>query len=98
MINKLERATQYLAVACEGNPVATTIVIMLFYVMFNFLEAAIEIALFGQQFHHWLDIFFTLTGIAYSAYAVYWCAIINTKKTRSCGAQDEMAKNEGGAA
>lgn len=48
--------------------------------MFNFVEAGIEIAIFGKRFEHALDAVFALAFMAYSAYAVYWCAIFNSNE------------------
>jgi hypothetical protein len=80
IMNKLEKATFALAKASSGNPVLSTATVMLFYVMFNLLEANIEKLLFGERFEHWLDPILMLVFIAYSGYAVWWCAIFNASK------------------
>lgn len=54
-MNKIQHATYRLAQACDGSPVSSTVVVMLFFVMFNFVEAGVEIALFGKRFEHALD-------------------------------------------
>lgn len=79
-MNKLETITLTLARASNGNPVISTATILLFFVMFNLLEAAIETMVFGSRFEHWLDPIFIMAFIAYSAYAVWWCAIYNESK------------------
>ncbi len=79
-MNRLERYTLALARAANGNPIITTITVMLFYVMFNVLEAGIETLLFGDLLHHWLDPIYQLGFIAYAAYAVYGCAVYNHNK------------------
>lgn len=79
-MNKIQHATFRLAQACDGSPVSSTLVVMLFFVMFNFVEAGVEIALFGNRFEHALDAVFALAFMAYSAYAVYWCAVFNSTK------------------
>jgi len=79
-MNKLEKSTLALARASKGNPVISTATILLFYVMFNLLEAGIERLIFGERFEHWLDPFFIMLFISYSAYAVWWCAIFNSSK------------------
>ncbi len=79
-MNKLEQATFALAKASKGNPVISTATILLFFVMFNLLESGIERLAFGEQFEHWLDPFFIMACISYSAYAVWWCAILNGSK------------------
>jgi hypothetical protein len=79
-VNNIQRITYRLAQACDGSPVSTTVVVMLFYVMFNVLEATIETLIFGERFEHFLDPIFILAFIGYSAYAVYWCAVFNSNK------------------
>ena len=79
-MKKLQKITYALAKACDGNPVLSTTTVMLFYVMFNIFEAGIEKLIFGERFEHWLDPMFQLSFIAYSAYAVWWCALFNGSK------------------
>lgn len=73
-MNKFETYTLALAKASKGNPVVSTLTVMLFYIMFNVLEANVERLLFGERFEHWLDPFFICAFIAYAAYAVWMCA------------------------
>ena len=82
-MNIIQRATYRLAQACDGSPVTSTIVVMLFYVAFNFVEANIEVLIFGEMFAHFLDPVFALAGIGYAAYSVYWCAVFN-EANRQC--------------
>lgn len=82
-MNKIQHATFRLAQACDGSPVPSTLVVMLFFVMFSFVEAGVEIALFGKRFEHALDAVFALAFMAYSAYAVYWCAVFNSTKNKT---------------
>lgn len=79
-MNKIQKATLTLAQSCNGNPIQTTIVVMLFFVMFSVLEATFEILVFGKRFEHAFDLLFQLIAIGYSAYAVYWCAVFNVRK------------------
>ena len=79
-MNKLQNATLRLAQASDGNPIITTVTVMLFYVMFSIVEHVIEKLFFGEAFLHIFDLIFALLTVAYSAYAVYWCAIYNTHK------------------
>lgn len=79
-MNKLQIATMALAKASGGNPVISTVTVMLFFVMFNLVLASIEKLIFGERFEHWLDPIFGTAFIAYSAYAVYYCAIFNSEK------------------
>jgi len=76
-MNKLEQAAFALAKASKGNPVISTVTILLFFLMFNLLEAGVERLIFGERFEHWIDPIFTIVFISYSAYAVWWCAIFN---------------------
>ena len=82
-MNKLQTATFALARASNGNPVVSTATVVLFFIMFNVLEAGVEKLLFGERFNHWLDPVFGLAFIAYAAYAAYavwWCASFNAMK------------------
>ena len=79
-MNKIQQATLKLAQACEGSPVSTTVVVMLFFIGFNTVEASIERLIFGERFEHFLDPVFALVFIGYAAYAVYWCAVFNSTK------------------
>jgi hypothetical protein len=79
-VNKLETVTLALAKACDGNPVTSIATIMLFYLMFSLVEATVEKLIYGERFVHWLDPFFMCAFIAYSAYAVWWCALWNSAK------------------
>lgn len=78
MFNFIEKSAATLAESANGNPIITTLVIMLFYIMFNVLEATIEEAIFGERFAHFLDPFFALMFIAYAGYAVVACAVFNS--------------------
>lgn len=57
--------------AAKGSPLVSTALVAMFYVMFSFVEAAIERLIFGERFEHWLDPLFGVAFIAYSAYCVY---------------------------
>lgn len=79
-MNTLQKATMTLARACSGNPVYTTVTIMLFYVLFNIFEGTVERLIFGERFVHILDPLFICGFIAYAAYAVFMCAVFNSGK------------------
>ena len=85
----LKRSAQSLAKASGGNPVISTITVMLFSLMVNVLEAKMEVLLFGDRFDHWGDPLLTVLGIAYSAYAVYWCAELNSKKDTTIQSEEK---------
>ena len=80
IMNAIEKSAQILAESCSGNPVLTTCVVILFYVLFGMLEATVEKLIYGERFEHWLDPFFIASFIAYSAYAVMACAIYNSSR------------------
>ena len=79
MTEIIERSALALAGASNGSPITTTIVVLLFYLFFNLLEAMLEKLIYGERFEHWLDPIFITVFIAYSAYAVYACALHNSK-------------------
>lgn len=79
-MNQLQKSATVLAASCEGSPIATTFVVCLFYIMFSVLEATIEMVIWRSRFTHWLDVPFQLVAICYAAYAVYHCAVYNSKK------------------
>lgn len=76
-----QRATMRLAQASDGNPITSTLVVIIFYIMLSIVEANIEKAIFGSSFEHPLDAVFAVAFMAYAAYAVYWCALFNSTKT-----------------
>lgn len=75
----IERSALTLAGASGGSPVTATVVVLLFYLFFNLLEATLEKLIFGDRVEHWLDPIFIAAFIAYAAYAVYACALHNAK-------------------
>ena len=79
-MNIIKKSVLALAGASGGNPIMTTIVIFMFYLGFNGLEALVEALIFGHSFKHWLDPLFIGGFIAYSAYAVYGCALFNSRQ------------------
>ena len=81
-MNKIFKMTLCLVRASSGNPVVATATIMLFFVMFNLVEASIETLIFGERFGHWLDPVFALMFIGYAAYAVYICAAVNRNNSQ----------------
>ena len=78
-MDKINLMTVHLARASNGNPVLSTATIMLFYVMFNLVEASIEMLIFGERFVHYLDPIFALIFMGYAAYTVCICAAINSR-------------------
>jgi hypothetical protein len=76
-MNKIQTATYRLAQACDGNPIESTIVVMLFYVGFQVIELSIEKLIFGGPFVHFIDPLSAMAFMAYAAYSVYWCAVFN---------------------
>lgn len=80
MFNFIEKSAYVLAGSANGSPITTTLVIMLFYIMFNVLEALIEKVIFGEMFVHILDPVFGAMFIGYAGYAVMACALFNSAK------------------
>lgn len=80
-MNVIQRSALRLAQASDGNPVTSTLVVIMFYVMFNLVEANIEKEIFGSRFEHPLDAVFAVAFMFYAAYAVYWCAVFNSTKS-----------------
>lgn len=67
----------HLASASKGQPIASTTVVLLFFVLFELFKASVERAMFGEAFPHLLDPIFSGLFIAYAAYAVRACAVYN---------------------
>lgn len=81
-MNKLQAATFLLVKASNGNPIISTLVIVIFHVAFDRLEMKIEILLFGEHFVHWLDPIFILGFIAYAVYAIWIGGIYKISKCK----------------
>lgn len=64
--------------SAKGNPITSTALVILFYLMFSVVEATVERLLFGERFEHWLDPFFGAAFMAYAAYCVFCCAVFNS--------------------
>lgn len=79
-MQKIRNATIRLVQACEGSPISTTIVVIIFFMMVTVLEATFEKLVFGYRFEHFVDVIIQIAFIAYAAYAVYWCAIFNMER------------------
>lgn len=78
-IHKIEKSALILAQAAKGNPVVTTLTVILYMFVFNLVEASIEKSIFGERFAHWLDPIFMAAFMAYAAYSVWACAVYNSK-------------------
>ena len=79
-MNYIKLMAMALAKASNGNPVISTLTVMLFYVFFSLFEGIVETLVFGERFGHWLDPVFILALIAYSAYSVRMCAVYNSAR------------------
>ncbi len=77
-MNVLKNSALILASASGGNPIISTVIVILFFVMFNFLMGAIEKVWFGKAFMHLIDPIVIIAFISYSAYAVWYCAVFNS--------------------
>ena len=78
MFQVIDKSAMTLSRSANGNPVITTVVVALFFLGFNMIEAQIETLIWGERFEHWLDPIFGAAFIAYAAYAVYACAVFNS--------------------
>ncbi|WP_067514710.1 hypothetical protein [Endozoicomonas ascidiicola] len=78
LFNKMTAA---LVRSADGNPVHTTLTVMLFFVMFSVLEATIEKLIFGERFEHWLDPIFICGFIGFASYMVWVCAVYKESRT-----------------
>lgn len=87
-MNPLQIATYRLAQACNGNPVSSTVVVSMFAIAFNLVEAQVERLLFGAPFAHALDPVIGIGFIGYAAYAVYWCAVFNSRQHQAESGKD----------
>lgn len=76
----LRNSVMTLAAASKGNPVISTLVVILFQIGFNLIEATVERLLFGERFEHLLDPVFMVAFISFAAYAVWACAVFNSTK------------------
>lgn len=83
MINIIYKSAFTVADSSKGNPITSTLLVMLFFLMFNVFEAGVETVFFGDPFQHWLDPIFSLCFIAYAAFCVCACAVYNSKKSDS---------------
>lgn len=77
-MNVLLNSGLWLARSSDGNPIVSTITVILFYLMFNMVEASIERLIWGERFEHFLDPVFMAMFIAYAGYGVYCCGLHNT--------------------
>lgn len=76
----IKQSIRVLVAASDGNPVITTCVVILFFIMFNMVLSVVEKLLFGERFEHWLDPVFASGFIVYAALAVYGCAEYNLRQ------------------
>lgn len=79
-MEKLKLITAYLVKASGNNPVITTVTVMLFFIMFDTLEATVEKLIWGDRFEHWLSPIFILCFMSYAGYAVWMCAVEQVRK------------------
>ncbi|WP_348720356.1 hypothetical protein [uncultured Alcanivorax sp.] len=79
-MNPLTKSAYVIAAASKWNPIIAIIVVFLFFLAFNQLEATVELLLFGKRFEHWLDPLFMLAWMAYAGAAVWYCAAHNCKR------------------
>lgn len=73
-------AAYVIAAASRGNPVLAILSVMLFYLLFDLVEASIEKLIWGDAFSHWLDPIFAVFFMAFSGLTVWKCAVYNAKE------------------
>ena len=76
-MNILNTAAMWIAKAAEGNPIVAIFVTMLFYLMFDCVEASVEMILYGERFPHWGDVLLIGCFMFLSARTVVACAELN---------------------
>ena len=72
----LKESALTIALASNGRPVVSIVVVTLFYIAFVQFEILIEHLIYGKRFEHWLDIVFVSAFIAYAVYVVMACALV----------------------
>lgn len=75
--SKVATSAGHLAAASKGEPMTTTAVIMMFYILVTIFTTNIERVFWGESFPHLFDPFVSGAFIAYAAYAVRACAVYN---------------------
>jgi len=79
-MNLIHESAMTVASAAQGNPVIATIVVIMFVLGIQMLEATVEQLIWGKRFEHWLDVVIISGSIAYAAYVVYACALFNSDR------------------
>lgn len=82
MMHAIHRSLTRLAIASKGDPVNSTLTVVVFWLMFTVVEAGIERMIFGERFEHFLDPIFAAGFIIYAALGVHYCATFNERKNR----------------
>lgn len=77
-MNPIKKSARVLAVASEGNPIISTVVVTMFTLAINALFGTIETLMTGSRFDHVGDIALLVASITYAAYTVYQCAVYNS--------------------
>lgn len=77
-MNIIHESAMTIARSAGGNPVTATLVVILFALGIQVIEATIERLIWGERFEHWLDVVILVATIAYAAYVIYACALFNS--------------------
>lgn len=77
-MNSIKKSATILAIASEGNPIISTVVVSIFTLAINSLFISIETIMTGKRFDHVGDIALIVVYIMYTAYTVYHCAVYNS--------------------
>lgn len=83
LIQKVRRSAFVIANSTDRNPVFACVLVAIFYIGFNALEAMIEQIIFGERFLHWLDPTFAACFIMYAGVVVQWCSVIKSYENKA---------------
>lgn len=84
----LKKATLVLVMASDGNPVITTLSVILLQLMFNFTEKQVEVLIFGKPFVNWFDVVAAAAFALYAGYAMTACAAWNSAKAEKSAGRE----------
>lgn len=76
-LNKLAHSIVYLA---KNSILITCIIIFIIYTLFNYVEAQVEILIYGERFEHSLDTVFLSGFILFTVYCIIGCLIEKDNK------------------
>lgn len=75
----IQKTARVVAAASNGNPVTSTVLIILFVFGIDFLFGVVETLIWGETFKHWLDAVLLAVSIVFAGMTTYECALHNAK-------------------